>query len=208
MAIGAAAITAGAGIYKSIKGASEAGKARKAINQYKTQDLTNVYAGIGPSMLGADLQREELARATATNVEALRSGGTRGLIGGIGALQQVNIGASRQIVADLDLQQNRIMQLRAQDQAQIRMLQEQREREDLAGLGQQMMVGRQDLFSGIGDVAQSASAFSGMMGGAGQTGGGAGAGANKLFGTSPSGPGPQDPNRYVPTGIGLYNPYI
>lgn len=168
MGVGAAAIGAVGGIAKSIMGAKQARQARKAIDAYDRQELTNVYGELSVSTMGADLQREELARATATGVQALQQGGVRGLVGGLGRLQAGNIQQSRQIGADLDIQQKEIDQLRAGDEGRIQQMTERREEADLAGLGQQLMVGQQNLMSGIGDIAQSASAFGGMMGGAGK----------------------------------------
>ena len=171
MGLGAAIIGGIGGIAKTILGASQASKARKAINKYERQELTNVYGGLSVSSLGADLQREELARATATGVSALQQSGVRGLVGGLGRLQAGNIQQSRQIGSDLDLQQKEIDRLRARDEARIRHMQERREEEDLRGLGQQQMVGQQNLFSGIGDIASiagSAGSVGGIMGGGGR----------------------------------------
>lgn len=150
------------GITKGILGASQASKARKAIDDYKRQELTNAYDQLSVSTLGADLQREELARASASSIQALQQSGIRGLVGGIGKVQQNNIQQSRQIGADLDMQQRQIEQLVATDDARIRAMQETREQEDLAGLGQQQNVGQQNMFSGIGDVAQGVSAYTNM----------------------------------------------
>lgn len=168
MGVGAAAIGAVGGIAKTIMGAGQARRARKAIDAYDRQELTNVYGGLSVSTMGADLQREELARATATGVQALQQGGVRGLVGGLGKLQAGNIQQSRQIGADLDVQQKEIDKLRAGDERRIQQMTERREEADLAGLGQQLAVGQQNLYSGVGDIAQSASAFGGMLGGAGR----------------------------------------
>lgn len=168
MGVGAAIIGGVGGIAKTIMGASQARRARKAIDQYQRQELTNVYGGLSVSTRGADLQREEMARATATGVQALQSGGVRGLVGGLGRVQAGVTSQSRQIGADLDMQQKEIDRLRASDESRIQQMTERREEADLAGLGQQQMVGQQNLYSGIGDIAQSASALGGMTGGAGR----------------------------------------
>lgn len=151
------------GVAKTILGASQASKARKAIENYKRQELTNAYEGLSVSTLGADLQREELARAAATSIGALQKSGVRGLVGGIGAVQQGVIQQSRQIGSDLDIQQKRIDELQAGDETRIQQMQERREEADLAGLGQQQNVGQQNLFSGIGDIAQGVSSFSNIQ---------------------------------------------
>lgn len=141
------------GIAKAVSGASEARRAREALANYRRQELRNVYEGVGVSTLGADLRREEAARLAATSIDALQASGARGVLGGIGGVQQQSNLVNRQIAANLDEQQKQLDRLRAQDQARIRQIQEQREVADLQGLGQQLQTGRQDLFSGLGDIA-------------------------------------------------------
>ena len=187
MAIGAAAVTAVGGITKSIVGASQARKARKAINSYQRQELTNAYDGVSVSTLGANLQQEELARATATGVDALRSGGTRALGMGLGRLQQGNTTASREIGAGLDLQQKEIDKLKAQDETWIRDMQETREQEDLAGLGQQLSAGQQTQYSGLDDIFGAAGGFMGAMGQGAGGGSGGRAGLSSVGSIQPKG---------------------
>ncbi|AGO47964.1 structural protein [Cellulophaga phage phi40:1] len=168
MGVGAAAagLSAVGGIVKGINGAKRARKAQKAIDNYERQTLENSYKDMEVSTLGADLQREELARATATSVGALASGGVRGIIGGVGAVQANNVASSRAIGADLDSQQKNIDQLRASDNSVIRNMTETREQQDLAGLGNALEVGRQDAASGFGDAIQSVGSMGGILGGA------------------------------------------
>ena len=159
-----AGIGAIGGIAKTIIGAKQAREAQEAIDSYQRQDLNNVFEGLSVSTLGADLQREELARASATSVGALQTAGARALVGGIGTVQQQNVTQSRQIGADLDVQQKEIDKLRAQDNARIQQLMEQRENADLAGLGQQLAVGQQNIFGGIGDATQAGTSFANLAG--------------------------------------------
>lgn len=169
MAAGAATSLIG-GIGKLIGGAKRANDARKAIDSYQRQQLNNAYGDLQVSTLGADLQREEMARSTASMTDAARQGGVRGLAQ-LGRIQAQNNIQSQQIAAGLDQQQRQIDMMKAQDDARIRQMQETREQQDLAGLGQAMEVGRQDMYSGIGDVAQTAFSAHGMMGGMGKQGG-------------------------------------
>lgn len=167
MGIASASIGAVGSIAQGIMGASQASKAKKALANYQRQELTNSYEGIGVSTLGADLQREELARSSANSVQALQQSGVRGVVGGIGAVQKANVQQSRQIGADLDMQRNRLDQLVAQDETRIRQMQEEREKADLAGLGQQLAVGQQNLFGGIAGLGQSMGSAAGLFKGAG-----------------------------------------
>jgi hypothetical protein len=152
IAIAAGAAAAG-GAAKSIIGASRASKAKRAMESFKRQELENVTSGLRVSTLGAQLQTQEAQRRFATSVDALRSGGVRGLVGGLGQINQQQSQVQAQIAADLDRQQMGIEQMRATDQANIRAMQEQRESFDFNMLAGQRAAGQQALFSGIGDVA-------------------------------------------------------
>lgn len=152
IAIAAGAAAAG-GAAKSIIGASRASKAKRAMESFKRQELENVTSGLRVSTLGAQLQTQEAQRRFATSVDALRSGGVRGLVGGLGQINQQQSQVQAQIAADLDRQQMGIDQMRATDQANIRAMQEQRESFDYQLLAGQRAAGQQALFSGIGDVA-------------------------------------------------------
>lgn len=169
MAVAAGAISVVGGVAKSVIGARQAKKAREAIKNYKRQELKNAYEGLEVSTLSADLQREELARASATSIQALQAGGIRGVIGGVGGVQQSVVQQSRQIGADLDRQQMQIEQMKAADEVRIQQMQERREEADLAGLGQQQAVGQQNVMSGISTVAGAAGAMAGLQGQGGQT---------------------------------------
>lgn len=141
------------GLSRMASGAKMMRNAQEAINKYRRQKLQNAYQDVGVSRLGADLQRQENARMAATSVDALRSAGVRGL-GAVGSVQRNTQAMNQGIAADLDRQRQGINMAQAQDNAQIRAMQEQREREDLAGLGRQLEVGRQDKFGGIQDISQ------------------------------------------------------
>lgn len=176
MGIVAAGIAVVGGVVQIVRSAKQKKKAEEAIDAYDRQEITNVYEGLSVSTKGAELQREELARATATSIGALQQGGIRGVVGGIGKVQEQNLAASRRIGIELDLQQKEIDQLRAGDEARVQRLIEERERADLAGLGQQLAVGEQGIQSGIGTVASGAASFAGG-GAAGAAGGGRGGGS-------------------------------
>lgn len=148
-------ITAAGGMAKAISGARMARKSRESLEKYNRQDSVNKFEDLEVSTLGADLRREEMSRNNATMVDALKSGGARTLVGGLGRVQAQNNLVSSEIASDLDLQQKEIDRLKAQDDVRIRQMIERREESDLAGLGQQMNVGRQDMWSGIGDISSA-----------------------------------------------------
>jgi len=162
------AAIAGIGLLSSgiqaLSGASQKSAAKKALAGYKRQDLDNVYKDVQVSTRGADLQKEQQARLQAGQIDALAGAGTRGLIGGLGRVEDGSQAVSQQIGADLDKQQKEIDQLRAQDETRIQRMQEAREQADIAGLSSQYQAGQQQMWSGIGGMAQSAMAGLGAMG--------------------------------------------
>jgi hypothetical protein len=169
----AAGISFAGGAFKTLMGGLQASKAKRAMDNFQRQKLKNVTEGMRVSTLGAQLQTQEAQRRFATSVDALRSGGVRGLVGGLNQADQQQAQVQRQISADLDRQQMAIEQMRAQDQAAIRGMQEERESFDYQMLAGQRAAGRQAIYSGVGDMV-SAGAFAAMNMGdeEGDTGGG------------------------------------
>ena len=93
MAIGTATaialgVSAAASTAQAVSGAARASKAKKALENFQRQELKNVTEGMRVSTLGAELQTQEAQRRFATGVEALRSGGVRGVVGGLGTMEQ------------------------------------------------------------------------------------------------------------------------
>ncbi len=156
----ASAVTAGLGLgmsaYQSISGASQKRKAKNALQRYKRQELDapNPYENIPISTVGSDIMTEQSQMNNANAVDALRNGGTRG----IAMIPQVVANSNRQnqeIRAYLDDQVTKRNYAIAGDKTAIRGMKEERENADLAGLGQQMQVGRQDMWSGFRGLASS-----------------------------------------------------
>jgi hypothetical protein len=179
--------------YQAIKGAQDARDAKNALNNYERQELSNVTEGLQVSTLGSDLQREESARLAATQVGALQGVGARGVVGGLGRVEAGTQQLNRQIGAELDAQQKQIDQMYAQDQANIRGMQEQREQQDISGLSSQYNAGNQMMWQGIGGIAQTSMAGLGALGKASDATKAAGTfnGVNKTF----------DPSVYTPKSI-------
>ena len=154
-----AAIAGGAALAKGISGAVQASKARKALEGFQRQELKNITEGMRVSTLGAELQTQEAQRRFATSVDALRSGGVRGVVGGLGQQEMLQQSEQQRIAAGLDMQQRQIEMMRAQDEARIQGIQEQRESLDIGRLAGQQAAGRAQLSSAIGDVAGLAASF-------------------------------------------------
>jgi hypothetical protein len=149
-------ITAAAGAAQAISGASRARKAKKALENYKRQDLKNEASGLRVSTLGAEMKTLAAQRQASGTIQALRGGGVRGLVGGAGTLAAGQQQVQQQISADLDRQQTNIQQIQLQEQQNIRGMQEKREGQDIQGLGAEMAAGRAQVMQGITSVAGAA----------------------------------------------------
>ncbi len=176
--MGAATVIAGAavvaGAAKAISGAKQKRDGKRAARRFKRQKQKNVHEGRRVSTLGADLAIEENARATASTVEALRSGGVRGSAGGAAGVVGANNANARNIGANLDRQQLEIDRAIAADEQRIQAVQEGRDNAELSNIQQQINAGNQQFWSGLGDVAQGVGGITSAGGGGG---GGAGIGS-------------------------------
>lgn len=176
-----AALTAGGGAANMIKGAKRAKNAQKALDNFKRQELKNVTEGMRVSTLGAELQTQEAQRRFATSVDALKSGGVRGLVGGLGRQEQLQQVQQQQIAADLDRQQINIDQMAAQDEARIQGMQERRESAAIAGLGSEIAAGKAQQAQGFASIAEAGTSL--LAAGMGAAGGGAEAGGGAQVGS-------------------------
>lgn len=149
-------ISAAASAGQAIAGASRARKAKKALENYKRQDLKNVAKDLRVSTLGAEMQTLAAQRQASSTIGALRSGGVRGVVGGAKDLQAGQQQVQQQISADLDRQQVNIQQMQMQEEQKIRGMQEQRENQDIQGLGAEMAAGRAQTMEGITGLAGAA----------------------------------------------------
>ena len=174
IALGSAVIGAGTGIAGAISKGKQAKNYQKQIENYQRQTLVNPYADLQVSTLGADRQREDLARTMTTYGNLAAMSGTRGIASLLPNLTQTQNDQTAKIAANLDEQQKQIDQLKAQGEMQIQGMTEQRENNDLQGLGQAYQTARAQQQQGINQIAQSVgtlgyAAANGMFNGMPQT---------------------------------------
>jgi hypothetical protein len=150
-----AALTAAGSAGNMIKGAKRAKDAQKALNNFKRQELKNVTEGMRVSTLGAELQTKQAQSRFESSVDALRSGGVRGLVGGLGNVAAQDQAMQAQIGAGLDQQQQQIDKFAREDQGRIREIQEGRESSAIAGLGQEIAAGKAQQQQGIAGIAEA-----------------------------------------------------
>lgn len=159
MALGTAAAIAGGiaavgSVAKAVDGYSQKRKYDKLIQNYERQELNNLADNLQLSTYGSDLIREETARSLAGGFDALRQSGSRALIGGAGRAVASSAQANRRAALDLDRQQQQRQYSILRENQAIRGMQERREEDDLAGMGAMREAGVQNMWNGIGDLAQ------------------------------------------------------
>ena len=156
-------VSAAAGAAQAVSGASRAKKAKKALENFQRQDLENVAKDLRISTLGAEMQTASATRQAESSIQALRTGGVRGIVGGAAQVGAQQAQVQQSISADLDQQEVARQQAIAQEEANIRGMQEKREGTEIAGLGQEMQAGQQQMWTGIQGVAGAAVGLSGAM---------------------------------------------
>lgn len=132
---------------------------QKGVDNFRWDELRNVYDDVQVSTAGADIQREEAARTSASLINAGQAGGTRGIVGATGAVQASNNEVNRKIAANLEEQQRAIDFARAGDDAAIRGFTEKRQAEELAGYGNLIDVGRNLKAQGSASLLSAAGAL-------------------------------------------------
>lgn len=130
------------GAAKFFEGRKMQRQAQQLIDNFEWQDLENAYTNKQVSTLGSDLMREENARAMSTATGALREGGSRALIGGLGKVVSQSNTTNREIAANLDEQQKALDLAAAADDVRIRSMVEERQANELAGYGEMLQQGR------------------------------------------------------------------
>lgn len=157
-----AGLGAGLSIYNAISEGNKKRSAQRALEGLATPELTNVAENLQVSTRGADLRTAEAGRNTATAVDALRGGGARAIIGGIGNVQANNNAVTAEIGANLDEQQKDIDRMIAEDNRRIQGVNEKRYESDVAGLSSQIDASQDaknqsiaNAYQGVSDLGNS-----------------------------------------------------
>ena len=107
------------------------------------------------STLGADRQREDISRSISTMANQAAMGGSRAILGLAPNMIGQQMQQEQQIAANLDQQEAQRQAAVAQGQGMVMQMTEQRENADLAGLGNQLNVARQERANGINNMLQT-----------------------------------------------------
>ena len=154
IAAGSAALSAGTGLAGYLSQGKQARKYQEQIQNYERQKLVNPFAGLQVSTLGADRQREDLNRTMTTYGNLASLSGTRGIASLLTNLTQTQNDQTAKIAANLDEQEKQRQQLIAQGDAQVQSMTENREQNDLLGLGNALQTARANQAQSMGMIAQ------------------------------------------------------
>jgi hypothetical protein len=151
------------GAFDTIKASKEKKQHQAELDAYQRQELTNKYQDMQISTIGSDMMREESSRNIATAMNSVGNAGTRAIIGATPKLVAEQNAVDRNIQKGLDDQLMKKNYAIAQDDAQIRGIQEQREIGDLAGLGNAIDTARQDMNMGMNTALNGAMSVASSM---------------------------------------------
>lgn len=153
----------GMGVVQAIQARKREKKAQKALENLPIPELNNAFKNQQVSTIGADLRKQEAGRNSASAIGALRGGGARAIIGGIGKVQANNNQVNAEIGANLDEQQKDINMNIAQDETNLRGYKEDRYRSDVSALSSQLNSAINDKKQGIGNAIKGAYGIGGSM---------------------------------------------
>ena len=149
------AASAGTSILQTSQANKQADKREKEIDNYQRQDIVNPNLGLQVSTLGADRQREDLNRTITMMANQAAMGGSRSILGIAPNLLNAQLQQGQQIAGTLDQQEAQRQAAVAQGEGMVTQMMEQRENADLAGLGNQLNVARQERANGINNLVQT-----------------------------------------------------
>jgi len=169
MAAVTSAIIGGLGVAKGIYDTIDGNKRRKQhqaeLDAYQRQEIKNVYENMPISMIGTDIMREDASKNMATAMNSVSNAGTRAIIGATPQLVAQQNNVNRTIQQDLDDQVMKRNYAIANDGTRVQQMQEQREYNDLAGIGNAIDTARQDANMGLNTAINGAMYLGTQFGG-------------------------------------------
>lgn len=161
--IAVAAASTGVSIYNTIRDSKEKREAKKALENYERQDLVNAYSNLGISTEAEEMAMDAAQRRFATEASQLSKLGARGAAM-VGDLSQRFSEHERGIEASLDQKVNELQRLKAAEDSRIQMIKEERDRANIAGIGQLYNVARQNQATNISNILQSGAQLGSAVG--------------------------------------------
>lgn len=173
LAIAGLALGVAGSVDQKIQGGKQKRASKRAAKRFKRTEQKNAHEGRSVVTRGSKLALEENARTAATSIEALKSGGIRGVVGGSQSVQESTNRLNERVADTLDRQQVGIDRDKAADDVRIAGVNEARDNQELAAIQAQMNAGVQTSAAGSANLAQSgfAAANFAASGGFGSGGG-------------------------------------
>lgn len=153
IALVGAGVAAASGGAQAISGAVRAKRAKRDLENYQRQEVTDLANNLRVSTLGAEMQQEGLAQSESTAVDALQATGARGVIGGISGVQKNRAQAEQRIAAGTDQQMANLEMTKYQEKVRGFNVTESRQNQDIAGMANEMQAGRAAVQQGLGTIA-------------------------------------------------------
>jgi len=148
------------GVAKMVDGFTRKKAAQQKMRELEAAPLPlNAFEALQVPTEGTQIQREELQRQAASAASQMQQAGTRAIAGGIGDFQEAQTKGYRQIGADIDEAMFKRDSMVAQEQSTINMVGEERLAAQISGTASDIGAARQDVMSGMGDVANTALSF-------------------------------------------------
>ncbi len=141
---------------QAYQSAQDKKKAQSDFDNYNRKDLVNPYTNMPISTMGSDLLREQAGINASSMIDAAQQGGARSIFGTIPKIASYTNEVNNQAALMLDDQVQKRNYAIAGDETAIRDINEARDNANLAGIGQRMEVGRQDMWSGFRGMGASA----------------------------------------------------
>lgn len=163
VALVGAGIAAAAGGAQAIGGAVRAKRAKRDMENYQRQEITDLSKGLRVSTLGAEAVQAGAAQTEATQVEALQAAGARGVLGGLTAVGAQKAKTDLAVASNLDEQMARIQQAQYGEKVRGFNVLEARQAQEIAGMAAEMQAGRQAVQQGLGTVAGAATSAAGTI---------------------------------------------
>lgn len=123
-----------------IQASKQRREAQKFIDNFEPEELSNKFNDLQVSTLGADLKKEQDAMNVANATEAIRSSGSRAILGGTSNIINQSTDNMQKVGANLDQQQKSLDVLGAKDDVRIETIKEKRSQDELAGYGKMLDV--------------------------------------------------------------------
>lgn len=162
-AITTAAIGVAAAGYQVHQGAQQKKEAKDALKSFERQDLDNAFEDLPISTIGSEIMQAQNSGTVATVTDAARGAGARGVFAAIPRIQAESNNANKEIQGYLDKQvQERNLNI-ARDNQRIRGIQENRDNNELQGIGQLMETGEQNMWSGGKGIMNSLMGLAGNI---------------------------------------------